>query len=206
MNDDNIQSNLTYLKTLNVHSLSKNSEFLIYLNPCKSKIPRKASIPIKIIINTGLFKRSAKINKSLFEKDLTFTLSKMLTKYFSTQISSINSIDFYVMIIKYSKYTKQECLNCLFLSVREFSSNAIKILCSRNFSSIKNKKEGLELNSFNSKSLKFVWIIYIALNLHMHSLFQIISQGLISINLLIRYVFYFGNFKWIINLKKNITL
>jgi len=206
MNGDSTQSNLTYLKTLNIHSLSKSSEFLIYLNPSKSKIPRKCFIPIKIIVNTGLYKRSLKINKSLLEKDLTSVLSKMLTKYFSTQLNTISSIDFYITIIKYSKYTKQECLNSLFWSVREFSSNALKILCNRNFFSIKKKNGKQGLNSFNSKSLKFVWLISIVLNLHMHSVFYIISQGLISINLLIRYIFYVGNFKWIINLKKNISL
>lgn len=189
---------------LNLHSLSINSEFMVYMKPRSSRIDKKITTQINIIINTGLFKKIAKISKSFLERDISSKLSKLMMKYSTHDLKIFNAIDFYIIVIKYSKFTRSECLSCLFWATRNLTIKTSNILAQKNFFSLKKFNDSSIINSSESNILKFNWYISIVLDVFARNIFQIKSKGLSSLNFLLVYIFYFGNFRWIINFKKNI--
>lgn len=190
---------------LNLHSLSLNSEFMVYIKPNYPKTDKKIPPQIKVNVNTGLFKKKAKINKSFLERDLSSKLNKLIIKYFTCEPKIFDSIDFYIIMIKYSKYTNSECLSCIFWAIRELTTKTSKILVYKNFFSMSKINDRSEIISFDSDILKFNWFISCIMDLLSRNIFLIISRGLLSLNFLLLYAFYFGNFRWILNFKKKLS-
>ena len=71
MYDEKLRFEKYFLKTFQLHSISKGNEFMVYLNVNNSKISEQPKTKLKITVNTGLFGKSNKISKSLYEKDLS---------------------------------------------------------------------------------------------------------------------------------------
>jgi len=68
MYDETIRFDRYFPKTLNLHSISKNSEFMIYLNINREDNSKKNSRRINVLVNTGLFEKSKINNKCLYER------------------------------------------------------------------------------------------------------------------------------------------
>ena len=118
---------------LNLHSLSINSEFMVYMKPRSSRIDKKITTQINIIINTGLFKKIAKISKSFLERDISSKLSKLMMKYSTHDLKIFNAIfknlktnhfSCYTPLQIYTKLTRRHgcriaCIPSVLLSVVE---------------------------------------------------------------------------------------
>jgi len=202
MYDETIRFDRYFPKTLNLHSISKNSEFMIYLNINREDNSKKNSRRINVLVNTGLFEKSKINNKCLYERDLSFKLYELLTRYLFFDPVVIKFINVYIMIIKHSNSIKLECLKGSLYAIRELFGKTMRTL------TIKKNFPYHQENNLNQLSLAYKRIskcrclISVIFELNSCIVCNFITEGLLSLNFLIKIFYYSGNFKWILNIKR----
>ena len=202
MYDEKLRFNKFLHKTLNLHHASNNSDFMLYLNIKNLKESKRYSKQIKVIINTGLYKKGNVSKKNLYEKELSITVSKFLMRQILFDPIISDFINFYIIIIKSSESIKSEILTCTMFAIRELLGKKVKILGCTSLSSINQTSYSIEINFNFQSNLNFFWIISVIIDLSVINILYIFSKGLVSLNFFISQIHYFGNIKWIINLKK----
>jgi hypothetical protein len=205
MYDEKVGFNNYIPKTMNLHYISKHSEFVIYLSIKKPKNIHEPQRKINVIVNTGLYGKKTKINKDSFEREVTFTLRKLLTKTLFCNLTAINSISFYVVIIKNSTTTKFECLKCTFLAIRDLMGKNGKIVSYKNFFSSSKHSFLYQPDPFRVEISRIYWMISILSDLYENKIVSIFSEGLISIDFFNVCIFYIGNLKWYLGFKRTIA-
>jgi hypothetical protein len=190
-------------KTIKLHSISTESEFMLYLNIKKSKNMGQNIKKINFIVNSGLSEKDMKGNKSLFERDISRKLNKLILKQFFSDPIAIEFISFYIIIIKNSLTTKTECIRGSLFAIRELLGETIKIIALKSFSPVFHNNVLFQGNSLNSKLKFYNWTILVLISLTNCNIFSIDGGGIFSIGFLIMCTYYTGNFRWILDCKKN---
>jgi len=204
MFDEKIRFYKCLPKTIKLHSISTESEFMLYLNIKKSKNLGQNLKKINFVVNTGLLGKDTKGNKSLFERDISKKLNKLMLKQFFSDPIAIEFISFYIIIIKNSLTTKAECIKGSLFAIRELLGETIKIIALKSFSPVFHDNVLFQVNSLNSKLKFYNWTILVLISLTNCNIFSIDGGGIFSIGFLIMCTYYTGNFRWNLDCKKNV--
>ena len=191
-------------KTIKLHSISTEGEFMLYLNIKKSKNLGQNQKKINFVVNTGLLGRDMKSNKSLFERDISRKLNKLILKQFFSDPIAIEFISFYIIIIKNTLTIKAECIRASLFAIRELLGETIKIVAWKSFSPVFHNNVFFQINSLNSKLKIYKWSILVLISLTNCNIFSIDGGGIFSIGFLIMCTYYTGNFRWNLDCKKNV--
>ena len=203
MYDEKLRFGKYFLKTLQLHSMSKEDEFVVYLNANNSKCFDLCRTRIKITVNTGLFGKNNKMSKNLWEKDLSVSLNDFILKQFFTDPGVPLFLSLYVIIIKNSKNLKIQCLKGVYFAIREILGKNIKILAHKSLSSGNPKNYSSKICFGKNKYSHGNWNLSVLIDIFSSEFFSLVNEGLISFEYLILNVFYLGHTRWVMNLKKN---
>lgn len=199
MYDEKIRYDNFFYKNMKFHSISDNSEFMVYLTTKITNGSRKKLKQIHVVINSGLYGKNRKSIKNLYESDIVSKLNKSVTRLFFSDPIVLEFITFYIIIIKHSKTVKAECLSGALFAIRELLGETTKILTYIKFSPL-NRNEGLvKLRSYNFNSRYSCWSIMIIMIYYAFNIFSINSEGMVSVEFFLIYIYYCGNIKWTID-------
>jgi hypothetical protein len=202
MYDEKLRFEKYFLKTFQLHSISKGNEFMVYLNANNSKIFEQPRTKLRITVNTGLFGKSNKISKSLYEKDLSSGLNDYILKQFFTDPGVPLFLTLYIIIIKNSKNLKMQCLKGVYFAIREMLGKNIKILACKSVSFEYPSIYSSKIYFLKNKFLYYLRNLSVLMDIFNSELFSIVNEGLISYKFLILNIYYLGHSRWVVDLKK----
>jgi len=201
MYDEKIRFDKYFPKTFNLHSISINNEFMVYLNVKEGCSLEKNSKKINVLVNTGLFRNGNLVNKCLYERELSYKLNESISRHLFFDPVVVEFINFYIVIIRNSRNIKLECLRGALYAIRELLGKRMKVLAIKRFYPTFQNDTLKNVNLNRLKFSNFRCLISIIIDLSALVFCSFISEGFLSLEFLINSLYYSGNFKWVVNLK-----